>query len=82
MTALNELLDRVNNKKAVVGVLGLGRVGLPLASVFASKGFSSLGFDTDLNRVDSIKKGVCPFFDPILQENLEKSRKKCKFSTF
>ena len=75
MTALNELLDRVNNKKAVVGVLGLGRVGLPLASVFASKGFSSLGFDTDLNRVDSIKKGVCPFFDPILQENLEKSLK-------
>ena len=36
---------RIENKDMVVGVLGLGYVGLPLARVFASAGLKVIGFD-------------------------------------
>jgi len=52
-----ELLDRINEHKAVVGVLGLGYVGLPLAAVFAGKGFKVIGLDTDQAKVDSLVAG-------------------------
>ena len=41
------LLDRIRSKKANVGVIGLGYVGLPLALEFARHGFSVTGFDGD-----------------------------------
>ena len=52
-----ELLDRINEQKAVVGILGLGYVGLPLAAVFARKGFKVIGLDTDQAKVDRLSKG-------------------------
>ena len=70
---LEPLLQKVRNREEVIGVLGLGRVGLPLASVFASSGVKSIGIDNNLEILDSIRKGKCPFFDPPLQENLEKA---------
>ena len=42
-----ELLERIRNNTARVGVIGLGYVGLPLIELFASKGFPVLGFDID-----------------------------------
>ena len=44
-------------KSAVVGVLGLGYVGLPLAVYFAEAGFSVLGFDPDESKRELIAKG-------------------------
>ena len=70
---LETLLQKVRNKKEVVCVLGLGRVGLPLASVFAASGVKSIGIDNNIERLNSIKEGKCPFYDPALQENLEKA---------
>ena len=71
--SLNSLLEKIKNKKALIAVLGLGRVGLPLTSVLANSGFKVIGIDVNQSRLDSIKKGICPFYDPPLQENLKKS---------
>lgn len=43
----SNLLARIDNKEAVIGVFGLGYVGLPLALCFAEAGFSVIGFDND-----------------------------------
>jgi UDP-N-acetyl-D-glucosamine dehydrogenase len=52
-----ELLSRLNERRAVVGVIGLGYVGLPLAVEFARGGLKVIGFDLDQSRVDSINDG-------------------------
>ena len=47
----------VKNSGTHVGIIGLGYVGLPLALLFASRGFRVTGFDYDQNKVDSIASG-------------------------
>ena len=51
------LLDRIRSKKANVGVIGLGYVGLPLALEFARHGFSVTGFDVDETKARAINAG-------------------------
>jgi UDP-N-acetyl-D-glucosamine dehydrogenase len=52
-----ELFDKIQNKTAVVGIIGLGYVGLPLGLEFAHKKFNVLGFDLDASKIDHIAKG-------------------------
>jgi len=52
-----ELLGRIRRKEALVGVIGLGYVGLPLALAFSEAGLSTLGFDTDAEKVALLKRG-------------------------
>jgi UDP-N-acetyl-D-glucosamine dehydrogenase len=52
-----ELLKRIENKSARVGIIGLGYVGLPLAIEFARAGFHVVGFDVDRSKVDSLNGG-------------------------
>jgi UDP-N-acetyl-D-glucosamine dehydrogenase len=51
------LATRVKNRKARMGVVGLGYVGLPLAVEFSAKGFQTVGIETDQAKVDSINAG-------------------------
>jgi UDP-N-acetyl-D-glucosamine dehydrogenase len=51
------LLDKIANKSAVVGVIGQGYVGLPLALVFWEAGFRVLGFDVDAKKIEMLSKG-------------------------
>lgn len=55
MTA--KLKDLIDNKKAVVGVIGLGYVGLPLVKAFIDVGFTTIGFDVDASKVDALLAG-------------------------
>ena len=55
--AADELVERLKTKKARIGVIGLGYVGLPLVRLFASKGFAVLGFDIDDAKVRSLNAG-------------------------
>lgn len=50
------LKNKILGKKARIGIIGLGYVGLPLAIEFAKKGFEVFGIDVDKARVDSINK--------------------------
>ena len=54
LSAAETLRDRIVNRTARVGVVGLGYVGLPLAVEFAHAGFEVVGFDVQQNKVDQI----------------------------
>lgn len=45
------------DQNSVIGVIGLGYVGLPLILGYASKGYKTLGFDVDQNKVSSLHRG-------------------------
>jgi UDP-N-acetyl-D-glucosamine dehydrogenase len=58
MTTNNQgLLDRIRTRKAKIGVIGLGYVGLPLAVEFARQGFDVCGFDVDESKASQINAG-------------------------
>ncbi len=52
-----DLLNRITNHDAEIGIIGMGYVGLPLALAFAEKGFKVLGFDVDDAKVEALKRG-------------------------
>jgi len=52
-----KLIDKIKDKSAKIGVIGLGYVGLPLATEYAEKGFAVTGFDIDEKKVKSINRG-------------------------
>ena len=52
------LISKINDKSALIGVVGLGYVGLPLAVEFANNGFNVVGIDIDKSRVNQINKGI------------------------
>jgi UDP-N-acetyl-D-mannosaminuronic acid dehydrogenase len=53
-----------------VAVIGLGRVGLPLAITFADHGLSVLGVDKDADRLATLRDGTMPFKEPDTEEPL------------
>lgn len=55
--AAAELLAKINQKTATVGVVGLGYVGLPLVRAVHEAGFKVIGYDTDASKVDKLHKG-------------------------
>jgi UDP-N-acetyl-D-glucosamine dehydrogenase len=54
---LEELRDRIQTRQARIGVIGLGYVGLPLATEFARSGFDVTGFELDDHKVSQIQEG-------------------------
>jgi len=52
-----QLMGRIESKEAVVGIIGLGYVGLPLAREFLKAGFKVKGFDIDQGKVGQINAG-------------------------
>ena len=52
-----QLLNRIADKSAVIGIVGLGYVGLPLMLRFAEVGYKVLGFDIDQSKVDALMAG-------------------------
>ena len=55
-----------------VSVIGIGRIGLPLALSFADRGLSVLGVDADPDRLAAVAAGRMPFDEPGAQEALDR----------
>lgn len=55
-----EVLEKIRAKEAVVGIIGLGYVGLPLALSFVRAGFSVIGFDIDPDKTEKLSRGISP----------------------
>lgn len=53
----SELLQKIDQKQAKVGVIGLGYVGLPLLRAFIRAGYSAIGFDIDEAKVKKLNAG-------------------------
>ena len=51
------LIRKFVGRKAKIGVIGLGYVGLPLACAICAAGFQAIGFDIDLPKIQKLKKG-------------------------
>lgn len=63
------LLTRLEAKTSVIGVIGLGYVGLPLAVATASRGFTTIGFDVDHKKIDMLEAGTT-YIDAVSQDAL------------
>lgn len=57
---MKNFLSKVENRKAVVGVVGLGYVGIPLALRISQEDFEVVGFDIDKGRVDGLNNCKSP----------------------
>ena len=57
------LKDLIKKKQAIVGIIGLGYVGLPLAILIKKQGFKVFGFDKDKKKINNIKNGISPILD-------------------
>jgi UDP-N-acetyl-D-mannosaminuronic acid dehydrogenase len=55
-----------------VAVIGLGRIGLPLAISFADRGLRVLGVDKDPDRLQAVRDGRMPFEEPGAQDALDR----------
>ena len=51
------LEQKINDKSALIGIVGLGYVGLPLARAFIDAGFRVMGFDVFQDKVDQLLAG-------------------------
>jgi UDP-N-acetyl-D-glucosamine dehydrogenase len=65
---MQQIISKLKNKEARLGVLGLGYVGLPLAVSFAKAGFQVVGFDLDENKVAAVKAGDSYIIDVTSEE--------------
>jgi UDP-N-acetyl-D-glucosamine dehydrogenase len=54
---LQQLAAKLHDRKAVIGIIGLGYVGLPLTLRYADAGFRVLGIDIDATKVDKLNRG-------------------------
>lgn len=54
---IEQLLEKLEARKAIIGILGLGYVGQPLALRYAQLGYKVLGFDIDVEKVDQLNAG-------------------------
>lgn len=70
-----QILERINSNSEVVGIIGLGYVGLPLAVNFAEAGVKVIGFDKSEQKVAKIKLGenyIKDIRDTVLREVVDK----------
>lgn len=81
MNHTEQLILRLEQKKACIGVVGLGYVGLPLALSFVESGFKVIGFDINDKIVDLINSG-CSHISHIDSNLIQSSiRKKVLYAT-
>lgn len=71
--SLELLLQAIAAREAVVGIVGLGYVGLPLALRFADVGFRVIGFDIDEAKVEALNSGIS-YIEHIDSELVKKAR--------
>jgi UDP-N-acetyl-D-glucosamine dehydrogenase len=67
-SAAGELSEKIRNKTARAGVIGLGYVGLPLAVELGRAGFTVSGLDTDPEKASKIQAGEC--YIPDIEQSL------------
>src|SRR6202451_4179185 len=56
-TSVDQLKNKIQQRQARVGIIGMGYVGLPLALLYSEQKFQVTGFDIDQRKVDTLAKG-------------------------
>lgn len=78
MDIKDKLIQEIQDKTAVIGIVGLGYVGLPLMLRFVEAGFPVLGFDIDIKKINKLNNGQS-YIKHINQESILKAQKIGKF---
>lgn len=71
MNTAKKLIQKLKTKKAKIAVIGLGYVGLPLAIEKVKAGFSVIGIDRNIKRVNKINRGIC-YIPDVVEEGMDK----------
>lgn len=68
---LEGLLEKVKTNAFTIGIVGIGRVGLPLGLVFANSGIKVIGIDVNKEYVESINKKIPPFKEELIDDYIK-----------
>ena len=79
MNYKDELIAKIHNKKAMIGVVGMGYVGLPIALRYAEIGIAALGFDIDVAKVEKLNQGRS-YIEHVPEQRIDHMRRKGLFS--
>lgn len=79
MNIKKKLLHKINSKKAKIGIIGMGYVGLPLAINFAKNKFFTTGFDNDIKKIRKLKKNIS-YIKHVKNKSLIEVKNKFRFS--
>lgn len=74
------LLEKINDKSALIGIIGLGYVGLPLFIRFAEEGYKVIGIDVDENKIKALSEGRS-YLSHISNEKLNDIQNNYKVTT-
>jgi UDP-N-acetyl-D-glucosamine dehydrogenase len=78
----SHLVKKIKQKKIIIGIVGLGYVGLPLARTFCKNKIKVFGFDTDSKKIDKLKKGIS-YINYFKNSDIKKMHKNFQcFSSF
>jgi UDP-N-acetyl-D-glucosamine dehydrogenase len=72
---LRSLVEKFRSRSAMIGIVGLGYVGLPLALRFAEAGLPTLGFDIDPDKIATLERGET-YIKTIARERIAAARAK------
>ena len=75
---MNDIIQKINKKTAVIGIVGLGYVGLPLALEYATNGFKTIGFDIDERKIPILNSGKS-YIKHIKADKIKKTVNNKKF---
>jgi UDP-N-acetyl-D-glucosamine dehydrogenase len=67
-----KLIKKIEDKSAIIGIVGLGYVGLPLALRFTETGFHVIGFDIDSDKIKALEAGQS-YIKHIPSERIERA---------
>ena len=78
MNYVNILKNKIIKKKAIIGIVGMGYVGLPLGILMSNKGFKINCFDKNEERIKLLKNGIS-YFNNIKNAELKSLKKNASF---
>lgn len=75
-----QILNKIESKEAIVGIIGMGYVGLPLAILSSNCGFQTIGFDIDEEKIKKLNEGIS-YIKHIKEEEIKKAKKNNFYAT-